>query len=117
MVYRRVSVHFFIKDNEMTDRYLLVAVATGDEDTTWKSLEELALLLETAGGETAESFVQNLAHPDPATYVGSGKARELKEMVDAFELMKYVQSLSDEESAIVEKGLNLFCKYFRYLWD
>lgn len=69
----------------MTDRYLLVAVATGDEDTTWKSLEELALLLETAGGETAESFVQNLAHPDPATYVGSGKARELKEMVDAFE--------------------------------
>ena len=69
----------------MTDRYLLVAVATGEEDTTWKSLEELALLLETAGGETAESFVQNLAHPDPATYVGSGKARELKEMVDAFE--------------------------------
>ena len=69
----------------MTDRYLLVAVATGDEDTTWKSLEELALLLETAGGETAESFVQNLAHPDPATYVGSGKARDLKEMVDAFE--------------------------------
>lgn len=69
----------------MTDRYLLVAVATGDEDTTWKSLEELALLLETAGGETAESFVQNLAHPDPATYVGSGKARELKVMVDAFE--------------------------------
>ncbi len=69
----------------MTDRYLLVAVATGEEDTTWKSLEELSLLLETAGGETAESFVQNLAHPDPATYVGSGKARELKEMVDAFE--------------------------------
>ena len=69
----------------MTDRYLLVAVATGDEETTWKSLEELSLLLETAGGETAESFVQNLAHPDPATYVGSGKARELKEMVDAFE--------------------------------
>lgn len=41
----------------------------------------------------------------------------IQEMVDAFELMKYVQSLSDEESAIVEKGLNLFCKYFRNLWD
>ncbi len=41
----------------------------------------------------------------------------IQKMVDAFELMKYVQSLSDEESAIVEKGLNLFSKYFRYLWD
>ena len=41
----------------------------------------------------------------------------IQEMVDAFELMKYVQSLSDEESAIVEKGLKLFCKYFRNLWD
>ena len=41
----------------------------------------------------------------------------IQKMVDAFELMKYVQSLSDEESAIVEEGLNLFCKYFRYLWD
>ena len=41
----------------------------------------------------------------------------IQKMVDAFELMKYVQCLSKEESAIVEKGLNLFCKYFRYFWD
>ena len=41
----------------------------------------------------------------------------IQKMVDAFELMKYVQCLSKEESAIVEKGLNLFCKYFRNLWD
>ena len=69
----------------MTDRYLLVAVSTDDEDTTWKSLEELALLLETAGGEAEESFVQNLDHPDPATYVGSGKAKELRDLVRAYE--------------------------------
>ena len=48
-------------------------------------MEELALLLETAGGEAVESFLQNLDHPDPATYVGSGKAKELKEMLDAYE--------------------------------
>ena len=69
----------------MTDRYLLVAVSTDDEDTTWKSLEELALLLETAGGEAEESFIQNLDHPDPATYVGSGKAKELRDLVHAYE--------------------------------
>lgn len=69
----------------MTDRYLLVAVSTDDEDTTWKSLEELALLLETAGGEAEESFIQNLEHPDPATYVGSGKAKELRDLVRAYE--------------------------------
>ena len=38
-------------------------------------------------------------------------------MVDAFELMKYVHSLSEEEQKTVDKGLTLFCKYFRNLWD
>ena len=68
----------------MEERYLLVAVSCGEEETTWKSLDELALLLETAGGVAEESFVQNLPHPDPATYVGSGKAKELREMVNAY---------------------------------
>ena len=41
----------------------------------------------------------------------------IQKMVDAFELMKYVHSLSEEEQKTVEKGLALFCKYFRNLWD
>ena len=43
--------------------------------------------------------------------------KAIQKMADAFELMKYVQTLSKEEEAIVAKGLNLFCKYFRQLWD
>lgn len=43
--------------------------------------------------------------------------KAIQKMVDAFDLMKYVQMLSKEEEAIVTKGLNLFCKYFTYLWD
>ncbi|MBQ6622928.1 MAG: GTPase HflX [Mogibacterium sp.] len=66
---------------ERTERYILVAVATGDEDAAWASLEELADLLRTAGAEPACLVVQNLPHPDRAMYVGSGKARELKEML------------------------------------
>lgn len=41
----------------------------------------------------------------------------IQKMVDAFELMKYVRTLSDEEKNVVEKGLELFCKYYRNLWD
>ena len=41
----------------------------------------------------------------------------IQKMIDAFELMKYVHSLSDDEERIVSEGLSLFCKYFRNLWD
>ena len=41
----------------------------------------------------------------------------IQKMIDAFELIKYVHSLSDDEERIVSEGLSLFCKYFRNLWD
>lgn len=66
------------------EKYLLIAVSTGDEDATWASIEELMALLETAGGEAAEGFIQNLTHPDPATYIGSGKAREMGELINVY---------------------------------
>ena len=43
--------------------------------------------------------------------------KTIQKMIDAFELMKYVHSLSDDEERIVSEGLSLFCKYFRNLWD
>ena len=41
----------------------------------------------------------------------------IQKMADAFELMKYVHTLSEDEEKTVTQGLNLFCKYFRNLWD
>ena len=41
----------------------------------------------------------------------------IQKMADAFELMKYVHTLSGEEEKTVSKGLELFCKYYRNLWD
>ena len=70
-----------MEQTEHTERYILVAVATGEEEAAWASLEELGELLRTAGAEPACLVVQNLPHPDRATYVGSGKARELQEML------------------------------------
>ncbi|MBE6042327.1 MAG: GTPase HflX [Clostridiales bacterium] len=67
------------------ERYILAAVATGDEEQAWSSLDELADLLNTAGGETVCQVVQNLRHPDRATYVGRGKALEIKELLEIHE--------------------------------
>lgn len=67
---------------EKSERYILVAVATGDEEKAWASLDELSDLLDTAGGETASQVVQNLRHPDRGMYIGRGKALELRDMLE-----------------------------------
>ena len=86
------------------DKYLLVAVATGNEDETWESLDELAALLETAGGDAAEGFVQNLPHPDPATYIGSGKAKEIADLLEVYDAIGVV--CDDELSPVQLKNLS-----------
>ena len=53
---------------------------TQDADT---SLRELAALAQTAGSQVLDALIQRRDHPDPATYLGSGKARELAEVVAA----------------------------------
>ena len=67
------------------EKYILVAVATGDEEAAWDSLDELSELLDTAGGITVFQTVQNLARPDKATYIGKGKAEELRESIEIHE--------------------------------
>jgi len=47
------------------------------------SLRELAALAETAGAEVLDGLLQRRYHPDPATFLGKGKAIELMEMVKA----------------------------------
>ena len=53
---------------------------TQDADT---SLRELAALAQTAGSKVLDALIQRRDHPDPATYLGSGKARELADVVAA----------------------------------
>ena len=47
------------------------------------SLAELAALAETAGSTVLDALLQRRPHPDPATYLGSGKAAELRDVVVA----------------------------------
>ena len=67
------------------EKYILFAVSYGDEEKAEKSIEELEELLETAGGESVAFMVQNLEKPDRTTYIGKGKAFELKEMIEFLE--------------------------------
>ncbi|MEU5692698.1 GTPase HflX [Actinosynnema sp. NPDC020468] len=66
------------------ERVVLVGVWTeGTAADSDASLAELALLAETAGSEVLEGLVQRRDRPDPATYIGSGKVTELRDVVIA----------------------------------
>jgi GTP-binding protein HflX len=64
------------------ERVVLVGVWTdGSAADADASMAELAALAETAGSEVLEGMVQRRSKPDPSTYIGSGKAQELREVV------------------------------------
>ncbi|MFZ3270129.1 MAG: GTPase HflX [Mycobacterium sp.] len=64
------------------ERVVLVGVWTeGSAADADASLAELAALAETAGSEVLDGMVQRRTKPDPSTYIGSGKAAELREVV------------------------------------
>jgi len=64
------------------ERVILVGVWTdGSAADSQASMAELAALAETAGSQVLEGLIQRRDKPDPATYIGSGKARELREVV------------------------------------
>jgi GTP-binding protein HflX len=66
------------------ERVVLVGVwTTGTLDEAENSLAELARLAETAGSLVLDGVVQRRDKPDAATYIGSGKARELRDIVAA----------------------------------
>lgn len=66
------------------ERVVLVGVWTdGTAADADASLAELAALAETAGSEVLEGLIQRRDKPDPSTYIGSGKAQELREVVIA----------------------------------
>ncbi|MGI5445896.1 GTPase HflX [Streptomyces sp. CA-243310] len=64
------------------ERVVLVGVWTsGTVTDAENSLAELAALAETAGALVLDGVIQRRDKPDPATFIGSGKARELRDIV------------------------------------
>lgn len=90
------------------ERTLLVGVY-GPETARMQAeeyLDELALLTRTAGGLTVEKVLQNRTHPDPSTYIGKGKLRELKQMTGNRDISTIIfdDDLSPTQIRNVEKG-------------
>ena len=70
------------------EKVVLVGLSTSRQgrDRVDEYLDELAFLVETAGGKPLKRFTQQLDSPNSKTYVGSGKLEEIKEYVEAAEI-------------------------------
>ncbi|GAB3608820.1 GTPase HflX [Humibacter ginsengiterrae] len=62
---------------------LIGVYSAGTQLDAENSLRELAALAETAGAVVLDGLLQRRPHPDPGTYLGSGKAQELHDIVKA----------------------------------
>lgn len=73
-------------------------------------LDELAFLVDTAGGISVNRFVQRLERPDSRTFVGSGKLAEIKEYINAeqVDIAVFDDELSPSQIRNIERELN--CK-------
>ncbi|MBQ6395856.1 MAG: GTPase HflX [Atopobiaceae bacterium] len=90
------------------ERAVLVAVDTGRSDWPVEdSLGELARLAETDGAVVVGELTQKLDRPIPRTFIGKGKADELKDLVHAVEadVVIFDDELSPSQQANLEKML------------
>lgn len=96
-------------DRAFRERIVLVGVTTNGrtEAETDASLDELALLVDTAGADALDRIVQKRDRPDPATFVGKGKVQEIRESsmaIDA-DTVVFDDELSPGQQVNLEKML------------
>ena len=76
-------------------------------NTAEEHLDELAQLIEAAGGTVVETVVAKRRAPDPATWIGSGKAEEVKEIASRHRatLVVFDDDLSPAQTRNLEKAI------------
>ncbi len=98
-----------IKTQIEKEKVALVGAILGrqTEEEVSEYLDELAFLVETAGGETLKRFTQKLDKPDPATFIGKGKLEELREYVkeNEIDLVVFDDELSPSQHRNLERNL------------
>ena len=70
-----------LQKEEIRDNVVLVGLNSPvlkEDSATEESMDELAALVETAGGEAVGIFLQNRPSPDPRTFIGEGKVAEVQ---------------------------------------
>ena len=80
-----------------------------EENADDSSMEELADLLETAGGECVGTVFQNKDAPDPRTFIGEGKVAEVKELVEAMgaDMVIVDNPLSPSQQRVLSEDLKV----------
>jgi GTP-binding protein HflX len=95
------------------NRAVLVALRarslSPDENSTVDSVEELAALLETAGGENVGVVLQSKDSPDPRTFIGEGKTAEVKELVQEMDAQMVIfdNALSPSQQRALTQDLGV----------
>ena len=92
------------------EKAVLVGHAGRDKEHLDRSMEELALLADTAGAKVLGSLVQRRGDLHPATFIGKGKVEELKELAGSTgaEMIIFDDDLSPAQVRNLEKASN--CK-------
>lgn len=97
------------ENKEMQEQVILVAASVSDEVSAQASLDELEELAKTAGAAVAGRFVQNRPTVDTATYIGSGKVEELRELVMTYQATGIIcdDELTPSQMNNLERELNI----------
>lgn len=79
------------------------------ESSTDVSMEELAALVETAGGVAVAQMIQNRPSPDPHSFIGDGKVKELKSLIEAndCDLAVFDNELSPSQMRVLSEELGV----------
>lgn len=97
-------------ENDSPTKAVLVSAVFQNDDRHGAevSLSELEQLLKTAGGEALAKMVQYKTQPDPRTYIGSGKVKELRELCinNGATLVVFDTELSPSQIRNIENELN-----------
>ncbi len=106
-----MSIHLpsTLIDRSFRERIILVGVLLpgSTADGLEASLDELASLVSTAGADVVDRIIQRKDHPDPATFLGSGKAEELHQLclVHDVDTVVFDHDLSPAQQRNLEKIL------------
>ena len=101
-----------IETFEIQERAVLVGIITGSttEEQANEYINELAFLVDTAGGITVKKFLQRIHQPDSKYYVGSGKMAEISSYIkeNNIDFVVFDDELSPSQLRNLEREFN--CK-------
>lgn len=102
-----------IQKEEKRNRAVLVGLNAyslpAEDNATESTLEELAALLETAGGECVGTVLQNKDKPDARTFIGEGKVDEVRDLAQAVgaDLVVFDNEISPAQVRVLTEDIGI----------